>query len=74
MADERHIADGSRLIVVAEVQRDKEGGLSAMVHAVGLDNAQNQAIALLGVIVLSWVLMRLARWGLDRRSIAKAPS
>lgn len=73
MADERHIAEGSRLIVVADVQREKEGGLSGMIHAVGLDSAQNQAIALLGVIVISWLLMRLARWGLDRHSIAKAP-
>ena len=72
MADERHIAEGSRLIVVAD-QQHEQGGLSGMIDALGLDNAQNQATAFFGVMLISWGLMRLARWGLDRNSVAKAP-
>ncbi len=72
MADERHIAEGSHLIVVAD-QQHEQGGLSGIVYALGLDNAQNQAAVFFGVMLISWGLMRLARWGLDRNSVAKAP-
>ncbi|MCF1709186.1 hypothetical protein L0V05_10190 [Tabrizicola sp. J26] len=72
MADEKHVAEGSRWIVVAD-QQHEQSGLTGFIYALGLDNAQDQAIALFGVILLSWGLMRLARWGLDRHTVAKAP-
>mgnify|MGYP001764893632 CR=1 FL=1 len=72
MADERHVAEGSHLIVVAE-QQHEQGGLSGLVYSLGLENAQNQAAAFFGFMLISWGLMRLAKWGFGRQTIARTP-